>query len=265
VPRTPDLAAGLDLTGISAAHRPARQPLVAGGLVRLGSVHLHRLAAPLGGHILGLTSDDAEAERGHGNGYELPARVTSRVSRGKVGRVRGGRNRDLAARPGFEYSWAMAAPADDAVARLYDAFSRKDGPGMAACYAPSATFSDPVFRDLRGKEIGDMWTMLCETGKDLSVTARNIVVDGDRGRADWEARYTFSFSGRKVVNLIHAEFTLADGLIAKHRDQFDFWRWSRQALGPAGVLLGWTPVVQGRVRKLAQKSLRDWQRRRAEA
>lgn len=25
---------------------------------------------------------------------------------------------------------------------------------------------------------------------------------------------------------------------AEHRDRFDLWRWSRQALGPVGVVLG---------------------------
>jgi hypothetical protein len=47
--------------------------------------------------------------------------------------------------------------ADKAVIeRLYQAFQKQDGAAMAACYHPDATFSDPVFPNLKGKEIGAM-------------------------------------------------------------------------------------------------------------
>jgi hypothetical protein len=45
---------------------------------------------------------------------------------------------------------------------------------------------------------------------------------------------------------------------AEHRDAFGFHRWARQALGPAGLLLGWTPLVQGKVRAQAARSLADF-------
>ena len=40
---------------------------------------------------------------------------------------------------------------------------------MAACYTPDEQFTDPVFRDLEGREVGAMWQMLCERSDDLSV------------------------------------------------------------------------------------------------
>src|SRR5262249_41117213 len=40
-------------------------------------------------------------------------------------------------------------PNDELIRRLYTAFASHDGPAMAACYAPDAHFSDPVFVDLR--------------------------------------------------------------------------------------------------------------------
>ena len=46
------------------------------------------------------------------------------------------------------------------------------------------------------------------------------------------------------------------GRIVKHRDSFDFWKWSRQALGAPGVLLGWTPFLRGKVRGTANANLR---------
>ena len=35
----------------------------------------------------------------------------------------------------------------------------------------------------------------------------------------------------------------------------NFWRWSRQALGPIGMLLGWSPMVRGKVRAQAARAL----------
>ena len=74
--------------------------------------------------------------------------------------------------------------------------------------------------------------------------------------AHWEATYRFSASGRMVHNSIEAEFEFdAAGLISSHRDRFDFWRWTRQALGLPGLLLGWTPMLRAKVRAQAAKGL----------
>ena len=48
------------------------------------------------------------------------------------------------------------------------------------------------------------------------------------------------------------------GQIVRHKDRFDFWRWSRQALGAPGVLLGWTPVIRNKVRGQAAANLRKF-------
>src|SRR6478672_11208014 len=37
----------------------------------------------------------------------------------------------------------------DLIRRFYSAFAARDADTMAACYAPDARFSDPVFTDLR--------------------------------------------------------------------------------------------------------------------
>ena len=140
------------------------------------------------------------------------------------------------------------------VERLHAAFSRRDGAAMAACYRADATFSDPVF-ELRGTDVGAMWRMLCARASDLRVESSGLVVNGDEGRADWQAWYTFSATGRAVHNVVHSRFRLADGLIANQVDVFPFWRWSRQALGPIGLALGWTPLVRSRVRRDARASL----------
>lgn len=141
------------------------------------------------------------------------------------------------------------------IRRFYSAFQQRDAEGMVACYAPDVRFSDPVFPDLVGEQARQMWRMLVARGKDLRVEFRDISADGSGGRAHWEAWYTFTATGRPVHNVIDAEFRFANGRIAEHRDRFDLYRWARQALGATGLLLGWTPFVQGRIRRQAARAL----------
>lgn len=149
----------------------------------------------------------------------------------------------------------MSHPNADLVTRFYESFAKRDGDAMAAAYAPDATFSDPVFPDLKGKEVGSMWRMLCKRGKDLAVTFRDVQADDRTGKAHWEATYTFSGTGRHVHNVIDATFEFENGLIKRHVDQFDLWRWSKMALGAPGLLLGWSPIVRNKVQKQARAGL----------
>jgi ketosteroid isomerase-like protein len=143
----------------------------------------------------------------------------------------------------------------ETIRRFYAAFDARDGEAMAACYAPDAAFSDPVFPDLHGEEVGDMWRMLTGRAEDLSVELASCDADERSGSARWIARYTFR-TGRPVTNDIRASFGFAEaGLIAEHRDEFDLWKWTRMALGPIGVALGWTPFLQRRVRSEAAEGL----------
>lgn len=154
-------------------------------------------------------------------------------------------------------------PNAELIRRFYDAFSKRDAEGMAACYADDIQFGDAAFPDLRGTNAGDMWRMLCESGKDLRVEASEIDADDTKGTARWVAHYTFSATGKKVVNDIRAQFTFRDGRIATHRDSFDFGKWARQALGMTGLLLGWTGWMQRQVQARAAKGLASFQKKRA--
>ena len=140
------------------------------------------------------------------------------------------------------------------IERFYAAFARRDWASMAACYHPEVHFSDEVF-ELQGADAAMMWRMLCTNGRDLQLEVSGIAADEREGRAHWDARYTFSATGRKVLNRIDARFEFRDGLIVRHVDRFDFWAWSRQALGAPGWLLGWTPFLRAKVRAKAAKSL----------
>jgi ketosteroid isomerase-like protein len=159
---------------------------------------------------------------------------------------------------------ATPHPNADRIARFYAAFAALDAEGMAALYAPDARFADEVFT-LDGRDaIMAMWTMLCQSaranGADAwRLEASDIAADATQGSAQWRAWYRFSATGRDVHNRIRAQFSFGpDGLVVEHRDRFDFWAWSRQALGAPGLLLGWTPFLRARVRTQAAARLDAW-------
>jgi ketosteroid isomerase-like protein len=147
------------------------------------------------------------------------------------------------------------------VERFYAAFAARDAEGMARCYAPDVVFSDPAFGELRGAEAGDMWRMLLSRAADLSVRADAPEATSNGARTRWYADYTFSTTGLRVHNVVEASCVVVEGLIREHRDHFDFWRWSRQALGAPGALLGWTPFLQNKVRSQARAGLAKWRDR----
>ncbi len=145
------------------------------------------------------------------------------------------------------------------ITTFYQAFQRLDAEAMAACYSDDVLFSDPAFGELRGRDAGDMWRMLTTRAKDFSLTFDSVQADERTGSAHWVATYLFSQTGNTVVNDIQARFVFRDGKICEHHDSFSLWRWSRQALGFKGLLLGWTPLVGNAVRGQALKGLKAFQ------
>ena len=151
------------------------------------------------------------------------------------------------------------------IASFYEALGRRDAATMVACYAPEATFTDPVFGTLDGAGVAAMWRMLCERGKDLRVVAKGIDADERHGRAHWTATYSYGPTRRRVVNEIDATFVFRHGLIVEHVDKFSLKRWAQQALGVSGRLLGFTPLLAPLVHKQAATSLEAWRKREAAA
>ena len=130
---------------------------------------------------------------------------------------------------------------------------------MAACYSDDIVFEDPAFGELHGEDARDMWRMLCGRATDLDITHTVLEVSGTNALVTWIAKYTFS-TGRHVRNDIRATMRIEDDLIVDHRDEFDLWKWSRQALGLPGLLLGWSPPMQHKIRQTALNGLRNFQR-----
>jgi limonene-1,2-epoxide hydrolase len=146
-------------------------------------------------------------------------------------------------------------PNEEAINNFYTAFQRLDAEAMMRCYHADIRFSDPVFPGLSEREVAAMWKMLCSQAKNFELTFADVQANEQRGKAHWEARYDFSATGRRVHNKIEAEFEFLDGKIIKHTDSFDFWKWSRMALGQIGLLLGWTPLLRRKVQRQARERL----------
>jgi SnoaL-like domain len=150
-------------------------------------------------------------------------------------------------------------PNVDLIQRFYVAFRHRDWSTMNAFYHSQVHFTDPVF-DLHGAHASMMWRMLCTNARDLTLEFSDVAADDLDGQAHWEARYTFSATGAKVHNIIDSSFEFRDSLIVRHIDRFSFWRWSRQALGATGWLLGWSGSVRRKVQHQAAKNLALFER-----
>ena len=144
---------------------------------------------------------------------------------------------------------------EELIRHFYTSFQNKDVKAMQNCYADDATFSDPVFTNLDAKQVRSMWAMLIKSGKDMKIEFKNILGDETGGSAEWDAYYTFSATGNKVVNRVKASFIIENGKITKHIDNFNFYRWAKQALGFTGLVLGWTTFLRNKISTKAKGNL----------
>ncbi len=141
------------------------------------------------------------------------------------------------------------------IQKFYNAFAKLDYSTMNDCYTFDPVFNDPVFGVIEGDEVKAMWQMLCKNARDFRLTYKNIEAEDEYGTCNWQASYTFSKTGRKVINNVKAHMRIQDGFITEHTDEFDLYKWSRQALGLPGILLGWSGFIKTKVRHDAKKNL----------
>lgn len=143
--------------------------------------------------------------------------------------------------------------------KLYQAFQHHDGEAMASVYHPDATFEDPAFGTLKGKEIGAMWKFLLELSqRQIAIRYSQVDVHNGIGTAHWDADYRFSLTGFYIDNHIDSRFSFKDGLIYSQQDHFDFHRWSALAIGLPGQLLGGTPFLKAYFQSQVRQRLADW-------
>ncbi len=151
------------------------------------------------------------------------------------------------------------------IRHFYESFAQNNADAMVACYHDRIEFHDPAFGRLKGADAKNMWRMLVARAKgNIKIEFKNVVADDKKGSADWTADYLFSKTGRQVFNEIHAEFEFQDGKIIRHIDTFDIWKWSKQALGLSGKLLGWSSFLQNKIRQNALGSLREFSEKQSD-
>jgi ketosteroid isomerase-like protein len=143
--------------------------------------------------------------------------------------------------------------------KFYKAFSELDAAGMNACYSDEIVFFDPVFELLQGDQARAMWQMLCKNAKEFSLSYGNIQDLGDDYyTCDWVVSYLFSKTGRPVINHVKAHMKIHEGRIVEHSDAFSLHKWSRQALGFSGWLLGWNSFFQRKIKNTARRNLLNY-------
>ena len=142
------------------------------------------------------------------------------------------------------------------VARFYTAFQKLDYKTMQDCYSETSSFTDTAFGTLYGSDVKDMWEMLCKNARNFSLTfTPPVSKDEQTVTCDWVAKYTFSKTRKNVENRIHATLKIRDGKIIEHIDNFNLWKWSRQALGMPGMILGWTDFMRQKINSNARQGL----------
>lgn len=142
------------------------------------------------------------------------------------------------------------------IEKFYTSFQQLDAEAMNSCYSSDIIFSDPVFMILKGDEVRAMWEMLCRNAKNFSLTFSDIeLLDEEYATCRWQAKYTFSKTGREVTNNVKAFIRIVDGKITEHSDAFRLSTWIGQALGWKGLIFGWTGFLKKKVQDSARASL----------
>lgn len=144
------------------------------------------------------------------------------------------------------------------IARYFKALQSLDAQTMGECYHSEATFQDAVFGPLNVEETRAMWRMLCHKAQNFSLVVQEMGADQERGSCHFVASYIFSKTGRNVVNAITSHFEFKEGRIFRQRDVFSLWKWARQAFGWVGLLFGWLPFFQEKIRREARKRLDEF-------
>jgi ketosteroid isomerase-like protein len=147
---------------------------------------------------------------------------------------------------------------------FFTAFQKLDARQMNACYSDDIAFYDPMFELLRGNEAKAMWEMLCTNAKNFSLAFDNIKnLDDGYYTCNWTASYTFSKTGRSVVNMCKAHMKIENGLITEHSDGWSLQKWSAQAIGLSGKLFGWAGFYRRRLKNNARRNLLHYMENKA--
>jgi len=143
---------------------------------------------------------------------------------------------------------------------FFKSFIKGDVDSMLECFHENIVFRDQVFGRLEGEEVNKMWRMLLQYGKkNLQISYKDLEADEFSGTAKWRAVYYYGRKRRQVINLIESSFKFQDNKIIEQVDHYDMWKWSGQALGWKGWLLGWSIYFTTKVQEKSREKLRKYQ------
>ncbi|MFL9829379.1 nuclear transport factor 2 family protein [Flavobacterium sp. ARAG 55.4] len=140
--------------------------------------------------------------------------------------------------------------------QLYTSIAQGNLSAIDRCYSAAVKFHDPVFGKLTANKVPKMWKMLIQKSYEKpDIEYKIIKINEHTAEVKWKAVYIFGKKKRKIINNIHSVFHFKDGLIIKQNDDFNIWKWTRQAFGLSGFLFGWTGYMQRKIQMKAQSSL----------
>lgn len=140
---------------------------------------------------------------------------------------------------------------------FFTAFAKKDLNTMLDCYHENVIYDDVGFGKQKGENAKTVWRFLIKkVDANAQITFSNIQVSKDKGQANWVTKYTFN--QQKITNKITSTFYFQDGKIIYHKDNYSLWKWSQQAYGFIGYLIGWSPIFHWLVRWQMQRILQHY-------
>ncbi len=148
---------------------------------------------------------------------------------------------------------------NELIEKFYTSFSNGDAKGMIECYHENITFKDPAFGELKGEKAKKMWEMLLsKKNSTTQISFDNVETTKETGSVNWTAKYVYGEKNRKVINMITANFKFKEGKIIEHIDTFNLWKWTQQALGISGYILGWSSFMKNKIQKTTNKKLANY-------
>ncbi len=147
---------------------------------------------------------------------------------------------------------------NELIKKFYTSFANGDATTMIDCYHDEIVFEDPAFGQLKGDKAKAMWQMLLSRNSDIKIEFKLLESTETAAMAQWIATYFYGNKKRKVINKVLAKFELKDGLIIKHTDDFDLWKWTKQALGFSGYLLGWSSFMKSKIQVQTNTLLKNY-------
>lgn len=139
------------------------------------------------------------------------------------------------------------------VIRFFESYQKNDWQNMARCYHDKASFSDPIYPDLREESIVYLWFSRLAARRVVDLQYRVLFADDRKAQVEWSGLSPLHGKSVQIKGL--STFALWDATIVRQVDEFSFVQWSRQALGWKGWLLGSLRFYQARVQRSARSQL----------